>query len=125
MPGRLRRLLPRTFQGRLTGAFLFVVTLTLLLVTVLVINRLDDYFTTQQRADLEQRAKSVETYVTGVADRYAEGSPVVGVDGHVHPEVLKTMGTRELQRFIADRLGQADVELTFGRIVADGERTKF
>ena len=59
LPRRLRRLAPRTFQGRLTGAFLAVVALTLLLVTVLVINRLDDYFTRQQKADLEQRAESV------------------------------------------------------------------
>ena len=51
----MRRLVPRTFQGRLTGAFLFVVTLTLALVTVLVINRLDDYFTTQQKADLDPK----------------------------------------------------------------------
>ena len=114
-------MLPRTFQGRLTGAFLFVVTLTLVLVTVLVINRLDDYFTSQQRADLDQRAKSVETYVTGVADEYADGDPVVGVDGHVDTEVLATMANHPLQRFIADRLGQADVEITFGRFVADGE----
>jgi signal transduction histidine kinase len=121
----LRRLGPRTFQGRLTGAFLFVVTLTLVLVTVLVINRLDDYFTSQQRADLDQRAKSVETYVTGVADEYADGAPVVGVDGHVDSEVLATMANHPLQRFIADRLGQADVEITFGRFVADGETKKF
>jgi len=125
MPRRLRRLFPRTFQGRLTGAFLFVVTLTLALVTVLVINRLDDYFTTQQRADLDQRAQSVKTYVVGVADEYAGGNPVVGVDGHVNPVVLKTMANHVLQRFIADRLGQADVEITFGRFVSDGETMKF
>ena len=101
MPGRLRRLLPRTFQGRLTAAFLFVVTLTLALVTVLVINRLDDYFTSQQQADLAQRAKSVETYVTAVADENAGGSPVVGVDGHVDTDVLDTMANPRLQRFIA------------------------
>src|SRR3954452_15455791 len=125
MPRRLRRLLPRTFQGRLTGAFLFVVTLTLALVTVLVINRLDDYFTSQQRADLGQRAKSVETYVTAVADDNAGGSPVVGVDGHVDSDVLDTMANPRLQRFIADQLGQADVEIAFGRFVADGETMKF
>jgi signal transduction histidine kinase len=125
MPGRLRRLAPRTFQGRLTGAFLFVVTLTLALVTVLVINRLDDYFTSQQLADLAQRAKSVETYVTAVADDTAAGSPVVGVDGHVDPEVLDTMADQRLQRFIADQLGQADVELAFGQFVSDGEGMKF
>src|SRR3954451_13921416 len=125
MPGRLRRLLPRTFQGRLTGAFLFVVTLTLALVTVLVINRLDDYFTSQQRGDLDQRSKSVETYVTGVADAYADGNPVVGVDGHVDSEVLTTMADHSLQRFIADRLGQADVQIAFGRFVSDGETKTF
>ena len=31
------------------------------------------------------------------------------------------MADHSLQRFIADRLGQADVEITFGRFVADGE----
>ena len=129
MPGRLRRLFPRTFQGRLTGAFLFVVTLTLALVTVLVINRLDDYFTTQQQNDLDQRAQSVKTYVVAVADErvreFADGNPVVGLDGHVNEEVLVTMANHVLQRFIADRLGQADVEITFGRFVSDGETKKF
>jgi len=121
----LRRLLPRTFQGRLTGAFLFVVTLTLALVTVLVINRLDDYFTSQQQADLQQRAKFVASYVTEVADEAAAGNPVVGVDGHVDPAVLATMTDNSLQRFVADVLGQADVKIEFGRFVADGETRKF
>ena len=44
--------MPRTFQGRLTVAFVAVVALTLVLVTALVLNRLDDYFTNQQQADL-------------------------------------------------------------------------
>jgi len=125
MPRRLRRLLPRTFQGRLTGAFLFVVTLTLALVTVLVINRLDDYFTSQQRADLDQRAKSIETYVSLVADEYADGNPVVGLDGNVDTEVLATLRNHSRERLIADHLGQADVQITFGRFVADGESKKF
>ena len=125
LPRRLRRLLPRTFQGRLTGAFLFVVTLTLLLVTVLVINRLDDYFTSQQKADLDQRAKSVETYVTSLAANAASGRPVVGMDRAVDPAVLVAMQDHTLQRFIADRLGQADVEIAFGNYVSDGETRKF
>ena len=33
--------MPRTFQGRLTVAFVAVIALTLFLVTVLVLNRLD------------------------------------------------------------------------------------
>jgi signal transduction histidine kinase len=121
----LRRLLPRTFQGRLTGAFLFVVTLTLALVTVLVINRLDDYFTSQQKVDLQQRAKFVGSYVSGVADTYANGKPVVGVDGHVDPDVLDALADNSQQRFIADVLGQADVQIAFGHLVPDGETRKF
>jgi len=132
-PLRLRRLFPRTFQGRLTGAFLAVVALTLALVTVLVINRLDDYFTKQQQADLDQRSKSVDQYVqavskgavTVVVNGVVGSGPVVGVDNQVDPRVLVALASRAQQRFIADRLGQADVEITFGRYVADGETPRF
>ncbi len=125
MPRRLRRLLPRTFQRRLTGAFLAVITLTLLLVTVLVINRLDDYFTSQQNADLDQRAKSVSTYVESLADRAAEGRPVVGKLNLVDDGVIEALSADYQQRFIADRLGQATVAIRFGTLAKDGERLRF
>ena len=125
MPRRLRRLLPRTFQGRLTGAFLAVITLTLLLVTVLVINRLDDYFTSQQKADLDQRAKSVSTYVESLADRAADGRPVVGKLNLVDDGVVQALSVDYQQRFIADRLGQATVAIRFGTLAKDGERLRF
>ncbi len=125
MPRRLRRLLPRTFQGRLTGAFLAVITLTLLLVTVLVINRLDDYFTSQQNADLDQRAKSVSTYVESLADRAADGRPVVGKLNLVDDGVIEALSADNQQRFIADRLGQATVAIRFGTLAKDGERLRF
>ena len=57
--------------------------LTLGLVTVLVVNRLDDYFATQQKADLDQRSQLVASFVVRVADSAAGGRPVVGVDGQV------------------------------------------
>ena len=121
----MRRLLPHTFQGRLTGAFLAVIALTLALVTVLVINRLDDYFTSQQRADLDQRSKSVATYVRSLAETAASGRPVVGLNDQVDAVVLEAIANRTQQRFIADRLAQADVQITFGRYVTDSETTKF
>jgi two-component system OmpR family sensor kinase len=133
-PRRLRRLLPRTFQGRLTGAILAVVALTLALVTVLVINRLDDYFTKQQQADLDQRSRSVNTYVQALAkDKttiVVNGAitgerPVVGLDNQVDPFVLIALAARSQQRFIADRLAQADVEITFGHYVTDGDVRRF
>ncbi|OGO58589.1 MAG: hypothetical protein A2Z32_07710 [Chloroflexi bacterium RBG_16_69_14] len=124
LPRRLRRLFPRTFQGRLTLAFLAVVTLTLGLVTVLVVNRLDDYFTSQQKTDLDQRSRLVASYVLTLAESVADG-PVVGANGEVDPVVLQAMADHNLQRFIADQLGQADVEITFGRFVLDGEAQRF
>ena len=93
--------------------------------TAIVINRLDDYFTKQQQADLDQRSKSVDTYVEALAADAVNGSPVVGVDGQVAPAVLQAMSGHALQRFIADRLGQADVEITFGHYVSDGETQRF
>ncbi len=121
----MRRLFPRTFQGRLTVAFLAVVALTLLVVAVLVVNRLDDYFTKQQQADLDQRSKTVDTYVEALARFAASGRPVVGTDGQIDPSVLEQFGDPDNQRFIADRLGQADVQITFGQYVADGESKRF
>ena len=121
----MRRLFPRTFQGRLTVAFLAVVALTLLVVALLVVNRLDDYFSKQQQADLDQRSKTVDTYVEALAQFAAAGRPVVGSDGAVDPIVVQRMADAGIQRFIADRLGQADVEITFGQYVADGESQRF
>ena len=95
-------------------AFLSVVALILVLVTVLVINRLDDYFTRQQTTDLEQRAETVSTYVQSLARTAAAGRLVVGPDGQVDPAVILVLLDREQQRVIADRLGQADVQIRFG-----------
>ena len=77
-----RRLMPRTFQGRLTIAFVAVIALTLGLVSVLVLNRLDDYFAQQQTSDL-QRALDDRQRVRPVlaANGRRAGEPVVGADG--------------------------------------------
>ena len=74
----LRRLVPRTFQARLALAFVGVVALTLALVSVFIVNRLDDYFTQQQAAELQARATLVAKFVDGAAS-YAvgEGQPVI------------------------------------------------
>ena len=122
LPRRVRRLLPRTFQGRLTIAFISVIALILVLVTVLVLNRLDDYFSRQQTTDLEQRSQTVSSYVQGLARSAAEGRPVVGVDNAVDPAVIAELSDRDQQRVIADRLGQADVTIQFGRLESSGEQ---
>jgi len=62
------RVLPHTFQGRLTLAFVAILALTLTLVTILVLNRLGNYFDQQQREDLTARSLGVAQYVALVAE---------------------------------------------------------
>ena len=118
-------MLPRTFQGRLALSFISVIALTLALVTVLVLNRLDDYFTRQQTTDLEQRAETVSEYVQTLARSAAEDRPIVGLDREVDPAVIVRLADRDQQRVIADRLGQADVMIRLGRLVSTGEGIAF
>jgi signal transduction histidine kinase len=116
--------MPRTFQGRLTVAFVAVIALTLILVTVLVLNRLDDYFTSQQTADLTIRRDNVAAYVQAIADEAAEDRPVV-LEGEVDPAVIEAMAKPENQRLLADRLGQADVTVRFGAFIREGDEILF
>ena len=124
-PRGARRLLPRTFQGRLTVAFVTIIVLTLVLVTVLVLNRLDDYFTQQQSADLDERAKTVSLLVRQTADSITEGRPVVSTDGRIDPVVAALLSDPAQAGLIADRIGQADVILSFGFTVDDGSGPTF
>jgi signal transduction histidine kinase len=118
--------MPHTFQGRLTIAFVTVIALTLALVTVLVLNRLDDYFTSQQTADLEVRSATVGGVVQALAeDAAGDGALVVGADGRMNPLVIAAMENPGQRRLIADRLGQADVIIQFGLVTTDGQRTVF
>jgi signal transduction histidine kinase len=116
---RLRRLAPRTFQGRLTLGFVAVVAVTLAILSVLVINRLGDYFDQQQRADLEARALTVAQFVAGEAEAASDPRPVVGVDGVVDPGVVLELSRPSTQRILADRLAQADVSIVIG-VITDG-----
>ena len=117
--------MPHTFQGRLTVAFVAVIALTLILVTVLVLNRLDDYFTSQQTADLEVRSTTVSAYVQALVDRAAGTGSVVAADGSTNPSVIDVMNDPGQRRFMVDRLGQADVIVRFGHAASDGVGTVF
>src|SRR5262245_43444080 len=107
--------MPRTFQGRLTVAFVAVIALTLLLVLVIVLNRLDDYFASQQAADLDARSDSISAFVRLQADGASGADPVVGLDGSLNPNVSLAMHGSGFQHLIADLIGQADVTLEFGQ----------
>jgi two-component system sensor histidine kinase MtrB len=117
--------MPRTFGGRLTVAFVAVIALTLSLVSLLVLNRLDAYFVQQQEADLRERSTTVSGFIRTQAESAAGRSPVVGADGILDEDVVEVLDTPGLQAFITDRLGQADVTARFGVTVAVGDRTTF
>jgi signal transduction histidine kinase len=115
IPARLRRLGPKTLQSRLTLGFAGVVALTLFLVTVLVLNRLDDQFRQQQRSDLEARTDLVARYVDALGSDKAGGAPVVSADNVVNPGMAAALRADIYQRFMADRLAQADVDIVLGQ----------
>ena len=112
----LRRLVPRTFQGRLTLAFVAILAFTLSLVTVGVLNRLGDYFDQQQRQDLTARSTGVAQYVALVAESASSIRPVVGIDNVVDPGVGIQLTRTTQQRILADQLGKADVLVRLGRM---------
>ena len=91
-----------------------VVVLTLTLVSGLVIKSLDDYFYSQEQVDLSVRATTVRDFVVAVATQYSDGRPVVSPDNVVDPAVAAQLAAPANIRFLADRLGQANVEIRIG-----------
>ncbi|HJU47261.1 MAG TPA: HAMP domain-containing sensor histidine kinase [Gaiellaceae bacterium] len=115
-------LAPRTFQGRLTLAFVAVVAVTLGLVGLLVVNRLGAYFDQQQQDDLVSRASGVAQYVIETAENTASirgGRPVVSADGIVDGVVITKLSQDSQERIIADQLGRADVQFRLGLMHGD------
>ena len=115
---------PRTFQGRLTLAFVAVVTVTLGLVGLLVVNRLGAYFDQQQEEELVARAQGVAQYVILVAestDTVRAGRPVVSADGIVDAAVVAELSRERQQRIVTDQLAKADVQIRIG-LTTDGFR---
>ena len=111
---RLSALAPRTFQGRLTGGFLGVVALTLLLVSLLVLNRLDAYFTQQQEVDLRDRAETVRDTVISLARSTTSVRPIVGGDGLVDDAVALRLDSQGQLQLFADRLAKANIRIRLG-----------
>ena len=110
-------LAPKTFQGRLTLAFVAVVAVTLGLVGLLVVNRLGAYFDQQQDDDLAARARGVAQYVILIAESTSTvraGRPVVSADGVADPAVVAELSRETPLRFMADRLAQADIRVQLG-----------
>jgi signal transduction histidine kinase len=117
----LRGLTPRTFQARLTLSFVGVVALTLALVTIFVVYRLDDYFSKQQQAELRSRASVVATFVDQTASEAARvaDAPVIDIKtNRVNPDVANRIEAQT--QGIAELLALADVDITLGLPGSDG-----
>jgi signal transduction histidine kinase len=118
------RIVPRSLQARLTLAFVGVVALTLGIVSLVVINRVDDYFTSQTQADLDARASTVgDVVAVQIADRVPRGQPVVHPDGVVDPRVTTLFENTAWQRLLADQLAQANVRVAIGQATRDSSQT--
>jgi len=113
---RIRNLGPRTFQGRLTVALVLLIAVTLTLVSLLVVNRLDDYFTQQQRADLEIRRTTVLQSVQALASREICPTCFVVLDNTLNPAVVKAFQSEDVRRLVADQLAQSNVRIRFGTL---------
>jgi signal transduction histidine kinase len=111
-PRPLRRLLPRTFQGRLTVGFVTVVALTLALVGPAVILRLDDYFLQQEQDNIQVRAGSTLTIVALLVNQAADGA-VVTPDNRL-TEAARAFLTSDTIQEVADNVAQADMAIRVG-----------
>ena len=113
-----RPTVPRSFQTRLTIAFVGVVAMTLVLVGPVVINRIDDYFRQQEEQSLLVRAKATARIVHEFLAKQLGGAGVVRVnkdDGQVelNPDVAYMLDNG-LLTLVADTVAEADVSLEFG-----------
>jgi two-component system OmpR family sensor kinase len=118
----VRNATPKTLQSRLTLGFASVVGLTLLLVTIFVLNRLDDEFRTQQVFDINARTQLVAAYLDSYAGDVAQGEAVVNAANVVNPKVVAALQSRDRTMFIANQLAEADVDYTLGlQVLGQGD----
>ena len=112
---------PRSFQTRLTIAFVGLVALTLALVAPVVVNRLDDYFRQQEEQSLRVRAGATAALLDRFIENEVGDSAVVAevnVGGQRQPALNPAVGTllvdKGLLTLLANTVAQADISLRFG-----------
>lgn len=97
-------------------AFVGVTALTLLLVSAVVVNRLDDYFKDQVTTDLAGRIQTVEAFAVGTIGRSTGGLPVVALDGSLNPAAREVLRDPD-NLTVLTQIAQANVQITVGRQV--------
>lgn len=108
---------PRSFQSRLTIAFVALVAVTLGLTTPVIIDRLDDFFRQQEEQALKVHALATATVLNRIitADLGADAVVLVGARGlEINPKVEDLLTTRNLLETVANEVAQSDVQVVFG-----------
>jgi signal transduction histidine kinase len=112
------RALPRTFQGRLSIAFVMVFALAVGIVSVLTVFVLDNDLRQQEMTNLQARANAVAAVVRVAAETTASADPanntVVSASGTLNDQVSAVMGDRTTLADYANNVAQADLRLRFG-----------
>jgi signal transduction histidine kinase len=110
--------LPRTFQGRLSLAFVMVFALAVGIVSVLTVIVLDSDLRQQEMTNLEARANAVAAVVkvkaeTAVSKDQANVT-VVSASGVLNNDVLAAVSEQAVLTDYANNVAQADLRLRFG-----------
>ncbi len=125
--GPRRPTVPRSFQARLTFAFIGFVALTLGLVAPVVINRVDDYFRQQEEQSLRVRASSTaEILKLFVTDAVGSETVVLTQPNgkmQLNPKVRSLLVDENRLTLTANTVAQADIRLVFGPAHKDTDGT--
>ena len=112
------RALPRTFQGRLSLAFVMVFALAVGIVSVVTVFVLDNDLRQQETTNLETRANAVAAVVRvkaeAAAARDATTVAVVSASGTLNNQVIAAIGDHGTITDYANNVAQADLRLRFG-----------
>jgi signal transduction histidine kinase len=116
--GRFPRLFPRTFQGRLSLAFILVFAFAIGVVSLVTVVVLDRDLRQQEVLNLAARANAVADVIRVRAESIAATDPadvtVVSASGKVNANVAELIGNDTTMADYADNVAQADLRLRFG-----------
>jgi signal transduction histidine kinase len=112
------RILPRTFQGRLSIAFVMVFAMALCTVSILTLIVLNTNLRTQEETNLQARANATAEVVRVTAlsaTLNSQGNQVVlSASGQLNPAVAAAVGDQATLADFANEIAQADLRLRFG-----------
>jgi signal transduction histidine kinase len=108
------RLIPRSFRARLTLTVVALVAAVLLVVSAIVVNRLDAYFAEQEEGALTARALEVGSIVVFVAVPASGVDPVVEAGNTLNATVADRVSAASFLSFLANAVAKADVTVEIG-----------